>query len=356
MVHQRKGTANFFYNSSLTFAIHPFGMVSDQTLTISTFLFLLSAKCNTCYMDILYVSVLCRDCIVELFVNIVDSNGDVIFASGYVCVRGKQNLGLKQKFENFERVDGKKDAPSQLKIRITYIVFTRKILHQFLVDIWFRQLADMKLCYVLFQSNAGTLGIALSCELQYSTVIMVGAVPHKKLYYNLWLYQFHSCTQLWWCKILASSCQWSYWVFARVTFLTINLRPLSILWFQLSTYVRLWNVALSLSPVTVWVRISLRRKPVEKLDSVFCSNTLHQTPRCRMEILSVSCWICLVMFAVFWTLLVWVKSFRRVFGLNLSVLQPIWITSTSTIDPIIIHPLSPKHNIHLILLTTHTHT
>ena len=48
----------------------------------------------------------------ELFVDIVDFNGGVIFASGYVCVRAKQNLALKEKCENFERVDGKKMRPS----------------------------------------------------------------------------------------------------------------------------------------------------------------------------------------------------------------------------------------------------
>ena len=53
-----------------------------------------------------------RDCIVELIIDIVDFNAGFIFASGYVCVRAKQNLALKEKFENFERVDGKKMHPS----------------------------------------------------------------------------------------------------------------------------------------------------------------------------------------------------------------------------------------------------
>ena len=48
----------------------------------------------------------------ELILGIVDFNGGVIFASGYVCVRAKQNLSLKEKFENFEIVDGKKMRPS----------------------------------------------------------------------------------------------------------------------------------------------------------------------------------------------------------------------------------------------------
>ena len=47
-----------------------------------------------------------------LTLRIVDFNGGVIFASGYVCVRAKQNLALKEKCENFERVDGKKMRPS----------------------------------------------------------------------------------------------------------------------------------------------------------------------------------------------------------------------------------------------------
>ena len=55
---------------------------------------------------------MCRDCIVELFVDMEDFNGGVIFARGYVCVQTKQKWGLKEKFENFERVAGKKMRPS----------------------------------------------------------------------------------------------------------------------------------------------------------------------------------------------------------------------------------------------------
>ena len=87
-------------------------MVTDQTLFISTFLFLSSDKYDTCSTNILYAEVWCRNCIVTLFVDIVDFNVGVIFASGYVCVRAKPKCGLKEKFENFERVAGKKMRPS----------------------------------------------------------------------------------------------------------------------------------------------------------------------------------------------------------------------------------------------------